>query len=442
VEFRIIRKDGTERWVGHVCQAVLGRDGTYLGQRGNNRDISEMKSATAEKAKLEEQLRNAQKLEGIGRLAGGVAHEFNNLLTVINGYSEFLLHRLDASDPRRAYAEAIHSSGERAANLTRQLLAFGRKQMIRPRVLDLNSAVRGFARTFQPLLGKNISLVTHLGGSVGTVMGDLEQLQYAMMNLVLNARDAMPDGGQLDIGTANVELDEAGVAAIDPDAVPGSYVLLTVTDNGKGMDEATRQRVFEPFFTSKGVGEGTGLGLATVYGTIRQSDGWIDVSSEVGVGTSFRVYLPRIDGPSHSEPVENGIGKAIANGIDRATILLVEDQEAVRAFTKAALEQYGYHVIDAPDGEQALAAATRHPGQIDLLVTDVVLPGMNGKALSQQLKRLQRDLNVLFISGYTADVFIDRGELEVGASFLQKPFSPRDLEAKIQGVLKAPFVSR
>jgi hypothetical protein len=299
--------------------------------------------------------------------------------------------------------------------------------------------VRAFALTFQPLLGKNIRVVTHLDGLVGAVMGDPEQLQQVMMNLVLNARDAMPDGGKLDIGTANVELDEVDVAAIDPDAVSGSYVLLTVTDNGKGMDEATRQRVFEPFFTTKGVGEGTGLGLATAYGIIRQSNGWIDVSSEVGVGTSFRVYLPCIDDPSPSEAVGSRIDTARAKGKEQATILLVEDQEAVRAFTKAALEQHGYAVIDASDGEQAIAVAKQHLGQIDLLVTDVVLPGMNGKAVSKRLKALERNLKVLFISGYTADVFIERGELDVGAAFLQKPFSPDDLEAKIQGVLKTPF---
>jgi nitrogen-specific signal transduction histidine kinase len=389
-----------------------------------------------EKAKLEDQLRQAQKLESVGRLAGGVAHDFNNLLTVINGYSGFLLKRLAAGDPLRAYADEIGIAGERAAGLTRQLLAFSRKQVIEPRVIDLNAAIRESAPMLQRLIGEDIALETRLEGGLGQVMADPDQIHRVIMNLAVNARDAMAGGGTLDIETKNVEIGQAGSASMQPAATPGRYVLMTVTDNGHGMDETVRRQVFEPFFTTKEVGKGTGLGLSTVYGIVRQSGGWIDVSSEVGVGTSFEVYLPRVD--ACGVPERSGIGVPIEGGVE--TILVVEDQQTVRAFVVAALRQCGYDVLEASDGNEAIAVAGRHPGRLHLLLTDVVMPGMNGKELSGRLKELRPDLKVLFISGYTADAIAHRGVLDRGVAFLQKPFSPEELARKVRDALAAPGV--
>jgi len=397
------------------------------------RDISERKAAEAAKAKLEAELRQAQKLESVGRLAGGVAHDFNNLLTVINGYCGLILNGLIVTDPLRPYAEEIASAGTRAASLTGQLLAFSRKQVIAPRLLDLNSTIQDALPMLRRLIGEDIAFTTSLGDSLGQVIADPHQIHQVLMNLVANARDAMPDGGKLGVETANAELG-AGDVGNRPDAVPGRYVLMTVTDTGPGMDETVRQQVFEPFFTTKGFGKGTGLGLATVYGIIRQSGGWIDVRSEVGVGTSFLVYLPRGDG---QPPVERKPAGASTNK-GGETILLVEDQDAVRSLTNAALKRHGYLVIEAPDAEEAIAAAARHPGRIHLLLTDVVLPGMNGKELSERLKALRPDLKVLFISGYTADVIAHRGVLDDGVSFLPKPFDLRELAAKVRDLLGAP----
>jgi PAS domain S-box-containing protein len=395
------------------------------------RNIAERKEAETAKAKLEEQLRQAQKLESLGRLAGGVAHDFNNLLTVINGYNGLLLNQLKAFDPLRSYAAEIKNAGDRAANLTKQLLAFGRKQIIEPTTFDLNTTIRESAGMFQRLIGEDIALETHLDDSLGQVMADPHQIHQVIMNLVVNARDAMPDGGRLDIGTVNVDLGAENSAALHLDAIPGRYVLMNVTDSGHGMDEATRQHIFEPFFTTKEVGKGTGLGLATVYGILRQSGGWIDVWSEVGAGTSFKVYLPRVDG----RPLPERDGFSVPAETGSETILVVEDQKAVRSFTKAALKQYGYHVVEASDGDEAIALARQYSGELHLLLTDVVLPGMNGKELSAKLTALRPNLKVLFISGYTADVIAHRGVLDRGVAFLNKPFSPGELATKVRDVL-------
>ncbi|HXN50113.1 MAG TPA: PAS domain S-box protein, partial [Bryobacteraceae bacterium] len=394
------------------------------------RDITERKEAEAAKASLEEQLRQAQKLESVGRLAGGVAHDFNNLLTVINGYSDFLLLRLSADDPSRRFAEEIKKAGERATSLTKQLLAFSRKQVIEPRVLDLGAVIAESVPMLERLIGEDIVLETHLDGLQGQVMADPDQLHQVLMNLAVNARDAMPDGGRLTIETGNVHLGRESTA-VQSGGAPGRYILMAVSDTGQGMDQAVRQQIFEPFFTTKELGRGTGLGLSTVYGIVRQSGGWIDVWSEVGVGSSFNVYLPRID----ACPVPEGDADAAHAQGGGETILVVEDQEAVRSFAKTCLEQYGYHVIDGADGEQALAAAKAHPGHIDLLLVDVVLPGMNGRELAERLKELRPSIKVLFVSGYTADVIAQRGVLERGVAFLHKPFTPGQLTAKVRDVL-------
>jgi PAS domain S-box-containing protein len=433
-ECRFNRRDGTAIRVSINGRKVCGADGRTLYYDGFIEDITERKRVENEQARLEGELRQAQKLESIGRLAGGVAHDFNNLLTVINGYSEFLIKGLKAGDPLRFYAGEIRTAGERAASLTKQLLAFSRKQVIEPRVLDLNETVRESAPMLQRLIGEDVTLETHLDGSLGQAMADPDQIHQVIMNLAVNARDAMPEGGRLVIGTRNVELDERACAALLPEARPGRYVLMTVTDTGHGMDEAIRQKIFDPFFTTKEVGKGTGLGLSTVYGIVRQSEGWIDVSSEVGVGTAFKVYLPRID--ACSAPEEGEALPSTAGGDE--TILVVEDQDSVRSFTTAALIQHGFHVLESSCGDEAIDLAGRHPGQLDLLVTDVVLPGMNGKELSDRLKTARPLLKVLFISGYTADVIANHGVLDRGVAFLQKPFGPEELAAKVREVLAAP----
>jgi PAS domain S-box-containing protein len=421
------RKDGSLYEESATISPIRDTSGKITGFVAVKRDVTE-------RLQLQEQLRQAQKLESIGRLAGGVAHDFNNLLTVINGYSRFLLKGLNDGDPLRIYADEISTAGERAASLTSQLLAFSRKQVIEPRVFDLNSTIRRAVPMLQRLIGEDIALKTHLDDSLGWVFADPDQMHQVIMNLAVNARDAMPDGGRLDIETSNVEVTAEGRTLFDPNALPGRYVLVTVTDNGNGMDETTRQKIFEPFFTTKGLGRGTGLGLATVYGIIRQGGGWIDVSSELGVGTSFKVYLPQAHAGGKLE-------KAVASrptvaGVE--TIVVVEDEESVRSFAVAALKQYGYHVIEAADGNEALAIAERHLGPLHLLLTDVVMPGMNGRELSERLKALHSNVKVLFISGYTADVIAHRGVLDPGVAFLHKPFSSEELAAKVRDVLAEP----
>ena len=392
-----------------------------------------IKRDMTERLQLEAQLRQAQKLETVGRLAGGVAHDFNNLLTIINGYSDFLIKRLKAPDPLRAYALEIRSAGELAAGLTSQLLALSRKQVIEPKLVDLNASIRESASMLQRLLGEDVVLKTYLDGSLSQVMADPDQIHQVLINLVVNARDAMPDGGTLDIQTMNVDLSEEECASIHPDAVQGRYVLLTITDTGEGMGEDIRQHIFEPFFTTKVMGKGTGLGLATVYGVVRQNGGWIVVKSDVGVGSSFAVYLPRVE--ACAVPEQEEAGASVDGG--KETILLVEDDEGVRAFTKAALEQFGYSVIEASSGADAVAVARQHSRHIDLLLTDVVMRGMNGKDLSRTLGFLRPGLKVLFVSGYTADVISRHGVLDPGIAYIPKPFSADGLAAKVREVLAA-----
>lgn len=398
------------------------------------RDVTERKQAEAAQAKLEEQLRQAQKLESIGRLAGGVAHDFNNLLTVINGYADFLLADLDPNDPLWSSADEIRKAGERAASLTKQLLAFSRKQIIEPKALDLNTTIRDSERMLQRLIGEDVMLTTTLDPSLGQVMADPEQVHQVIMNLVVNARDAMPDGGRLEISTANIDVTERD-ASMQQDARPGPHVMVTVTDTGTGMDERTRQHIFEPFFTTKKGDKGTGLGLSTVYGIMRQSGGWIYVSSHPGRGTSFKLYFPRIDGCGVVERGETARSRGTLGG---ETILVVEDQEAVRRLTVAMLKVCGYDILEAANAHDALEIAQRHSGEIHLLLTDVVLPGINGKELSERLKTVRPKLKVLFTSGYTAEIIGHRGVLGHGLAYIPKPFGPGTLAAKVREVLSEP----
>jgi two-component system cell cycle sensor histidine kinase/response regulator CckA len=414
------KKDGTLYEEESTISPIRDSTGQVTGFVAVKRDITE-------RLQLERQFLQAQKLESVGRLAGGVAHDFNNLLTIINGYADFVATSLGSNDPLWSSTNEIRKAGERAAGLTKQLLAFSRKQIFEPKILDLNATIRDFERMLERLIGETIRLTTTLDPLLGQVLADPEQIHQVLMNLVVNARDAMPDGGNLNISTFNVEV-SGDEAAFHPQAKPGLYVMITVADNGTGMDEETRQHIFEPFYTTKGPEKGTGLGLSTVYGIMQQSGGWIDVSSEVGIGTSFKLYFPRLDKPSEVRHDPSRIRGAFGD----ETVLVVEDQEYVLQYVKAILEAYGYRVLAAANGDEAVAVARNCSGEIHLLLTDVVLPGMNGKELSERLKAMRPNLTVLFMSGYPADVFAHRGVLDSGVAYIAKPFSPAGLTNKIR----------
>jgi two-component system cell cycle sensor histidine kinase/response regulator CckA len=436
IEHRIGRPDGKIIHVHARGKVTRGADGTPLRMLGTVVDITERKRDEEEKERLQLQLVQAQKMESIGRLAGGVAHDFNNLLTVINGYAAFLSAELAVRDPLRAYALEIGEAGEHAARLTSQLLAFSRKQAIRPKPVNLNAVLSDAERMLERLIGDDIELVSSPAPGLGLVMADPDQIHQIVMNLAVNARDAMPNGGKLGISTADIELDERGIGD-HPDATPGRYVQLTITDTGEGMTEEVRRKIFEPFFTTKEKGKGTGLGLAMVYGIVRQNDGWIEVKSEPGRGSMFRIYLPRIDAviPDEAKP-------AAVNSFDGdETVLVVEDQEAVRRMAKRILEAHGYHILEAGSGAEAHAVASQHAGQLDLLLTDVVMPGMDGHTLSQQLRDLRPNLRVILMSGYAEDVIAHRGSLASGLAYIQKPFRPEELTAKVREILDSPACS-
>jgi CheY-like chemotaxis protein len=377
-------------------------------------------------------LQQAQKLESVGRLAGGVAHDFNNLLTVINGYSGLLLKRLDhPNDPLENGLEQIRQAGERAAGLTQQLLAFSRHQLIEPRPLSANAVLADAERMLQRIVGEDIEFITRLHASPGLVMADPVQIHQVLMNLVVNARDAMPNGGKVIIETMNVDVDER-YRAPHLELAPGPYVLLSVTDTGIGMDEPTRLRVFEPFFTTKEKGIGTGLGLSTVYGIVRQAGGCISVYSEPGLGTTFKVYLPRLAEGAPAEATDRP-GSSGLQGSE--TVLVVEDQEEVRRLAAEVLRTYGYNVIQAATGLEALQLAEHYSGRIDLVLTDVVMPGMAGPELIDRFRALQPGIKVLCMSGYTADAAALLGVLDSGVAFISKPFAPDVLAAEVRAIL-------
>ncbi len=424
---RLHRRDGTELETELLVHSVEfeGRPGRLV----LTRDVTRQR-------RLEDELRQAQRIESVGRLAGGVAHDFNNLLTAILGYTQLLLREMTPGDPNRADVEEIKKAGERAAGLTQQLLAFSRRQVLQPTVIDVNSLVEDMEKMLRRLIGEDIALVAVLGEGTGRVRADAGQLEQVILNLALNARDAMPQGGRLTIETTDLELAEYAVAGVP--IAPGSYVRLKVSDTGVGMDPATRARVFEPFFTTKATGRGTGLGLATVYGIVKQSDGYIVADSAPGEGTTFTVYLPRIDDlaaathPSRTVPEARG----------SETILLVEDEDAVRKLARRTLEMMGYHVLEASGGPAAVALTRDHTGGIDLLVTDVVMPEMSGSALAEQLQAERPGLPVLFMTGYTDDAVLRHGVSEAGVALLQKPFEPQGLALKVRETLDSAAARR
>jgi signal transduction histidine kinase/ActR/RegA family two-component response regulator len=402
----------------------------FVLQRRVNKQTAMLAAKLEYEKQLQEQLSQAQRLESVGRLAGGVAHDFNNLLTVINGYSELALARLNAADPLRTSLEQIRRAGERAAVLTQQLLGFSRKQIIQPKPVNLNAVVTDARGMLQPLLGELIQVHTTLEPELGQVVADTGQIDQILMNLAANARDAMPRGGTLTIETCNIDV---GTRRGDAPAQipPGAYVMLTVTDTGSGMSEAIRKQVFEPFFTTKAVGSGTGLGLATVYGIVKQNRGWIDVQSEIGTGTTFHIWLPRLSGDAVTKSAV--VPQAATRDSER--LLVVDDQEDVRKFAVEVLESHGYSVLSAADAESALALMERHPDSIHLLVTDVVLPGINGRDLAQRLRASRPAMQVLFTSGYSQDVIAASGVLDPGVSYIAKPYTPGELATKVKEML-------
>lgn len=391
-----------------------------------------------ERRVLERQLRMAQKMEAVGRLSGGIAHDFNNLLGVIIGYIEVIKRTLVPGQPSFEYAEEIEKAGQRAVSLTRQLLAFSRQQVLEPVILNLNTLVSEMEKMLPRLIGEDIQLNLILDPTVAHVKADSGQIEQVVMNLAVNARDAMPDGGKLTIQTANAELD-AAFAREHPGSVPGKYVMLAVTDTGTGMDPETQAQIFEPFFTTKGRDQGTGLGLATVYGVVKQSSGYIGVESEKGMGASFKVYLPRIEQPV-AAPTRRSPHPPTVRGSE--TILLVEDAEPLRMLTQLFLKENGYQVLTAADGAEAQAAAAQNPGPIHLLLTDVVMPGINGRVLAESLAPRHPAMKVLYISGYTDSFIAGHGVLEQGIHLLHKPFTEEALMRKVREILDADKESK
>jgi two-component system cell cycle sensor histidine kinase/response regulator CckA len=385
-----------------------------------------------ERRALEEQFRQAQKMEAVGRLAGGVAHDFNNLLMVISGYTEVLLEQMKADHPVQAKVQAIQQAADRATTLTRQLLAFSRKQLLELKVVDVNSIVADMERLLRPLIGENVELSTRLTPGVGRTRADAGQLEQVLMNLVVNAKDALPKGGKIVIQTSEATLGEYDSREHGL-IVPGSYVLLSVSDNGMGMDRETQSRIFEPFFTTKEKGKGTGLGLSTVYGIVKQSGGYIFAESTIGRGTTFRIYLPRVDDRAEHVSAKNA---GLQAGGGSETILLVEDEESVRQLVRETLQTRGYHVIEAENGDAGLRVADEYAGDIDLVITDVVMPGMNGRELAKRLAGSRPSMRVLYLSGYTEEAIIHEGAMEPGTAFLQKPFTLQVLSRKVREVLR------
>lgn len=427
------RKDGRAIWVELDAHALKDEEGRVRYYEGFVHDITQRKRAEDEKRNLQEQLAQSQKIEAVGQLAGGIAHDFNNLLTAIGGYSELLLAELPPGDPRRSHAEEVRRAGDRAASLTRQLLAYSRRQVLEPRVLDLNAIVLDLEKILRRLIGEQIQLRTRPFDGLWPVKADPGQIEQAILNLAINARDAMPDGGTLTIETANVEHGAEDVLS-HASALPGSYAMVAVSDTGIGMNEEVKARIFEPFFTTKEQGKGTGLGLSTTYGIVKQSGGHILCDSEPGRGATFRLYLPRVQEVIEKASPPPAIPSPRTG---EETILLVEDEPEVRSLVERVLKMQGYTVLVAANAAEALRVSQRFRGEIAIMVSDVVMPGISGKQLADRLAASRPETKVLFMSGYTVDAIVHHGILDPGVAFLQKPFTPQALSRKVREVLDA-----
>ncbi len=416
------RKDGVEFPVEVSLSTVETEEGTF--------GIAFVSDISVRKT-LEEQLVHAQKMEAVGRLAGGVAHDFNNMLTVIAGYNRMILDELSPMDPLRGYAEEILKAADRAGALTNQLLAFSRRQIMQPRIVNLTAVIGQTERMLRRLIGEDIQLLMSLSADTGNIKADPNHIEQAIVNLAVNARDAMPLGGRITIETCNVEIDET-YAKTHMGVKPGEFVMIAVSDTGHGMDSATRQHIFEPFFTTKQRGKGTGLGLATVYGMVKQSGGDIWVYSEPGQGTTFKLYFPRV-----AEPVSPGWSEEVEHPqrVAGETVMLVEDEAQVRELEMRMLKQLGYTVLAASNGEEALDFSHAHPGEISLLVTDVVMPNMSGKQVADAMRSRRPDIKILYLSGYTENTISHHGVLDSSVDFLTKPFSRETLSRKIREIL-------
>jgi two-component system cell cycle sensor histidine kinase/response regulator CckA len=423
-EFHNKRKDGTLYWEEATIGPITSETGEITSFIAFKQDITEQKD-------LQLRLLQSQRLEAIGQLAGGIAHDFNNLLTVINGYSALLMESIGEDDTLRGDLQQIVAAGERAGTLTHQLLAFSRKQVIRPATLSLNTLVTDITSMLRRLVGEHVVLRTNLADDLRETRVDPVQMNQIIMNLVVNSRDALPDGGEVTLSTQNFQIDDS-FSARHLGASPGMYCLLTVSDNGVGMDPLTREHAFEPFFTTKGIGEGTGLGLSTVYGIVKQHDGYVWLYSEEGQGTTVRVYLPEAP-TDKAVDTDPGIPPASVTGTE--TILLVEDDDTVRGLTAGILERAGYSVFPAPDGRSALQLFAEHINEIDVVVSDVVMPGMGGKELADAILQKKPDMRVIFVSGYTDEAISRAGVLKENAELITKPFHPSELLLRVRTVL-------
>ena len=430
-EVEYYRKDRTTVWLENAMKWIRDEKGAVIGIHGVSRDISKRKKAQIERDKLHAQLIQGQKMESVGRLAGGVAHDFNNMLGVILGRVEMILMGMKPGDSSFEDLEEIQKAARRSADLTRQLLAFARRQAIAPKVLDLNDVVEGMLKMLRHLIGEDIDLIWHPDTRLWPVKMDPAQLDQILANLCMNAKDAIAGSGTVTIETENVIFDDV-YCEKHAGSKPGRYVLLAVSDDGCGMDKEIQSHLFEPFFTTKEVGKGAGLGLATIYGIVKQNDGYVDFQSDRGQGTTFRIYIPRNEGDFVKEAAAGSTEKPRGRG---ETILLVEDEPGILAMGKAMLERLGYAVFSTSDPYDALDLVKEHPGKFHLLMTDVVMPKMSGKDLAEQVKVLNPKIKILFMSGYNADVIVNHGVIDSGTRFIQKPFSMKDLSAAMQQAL-------
>lgn len=432
-QFRVVHPDGTVHWLQDVGRMILDRNDEPIGMYGILIDVTEHKLNEAKEEEINSQLRQAQKMEAVGRLAGGVAHDFNNMLTVITGYTEMALYKTDPSDPSRKYLQEVMNAAKRSKSITGQMLAFARKQTIRPIALELNNTIDSMLKILQHLIGENINMEWLPKTGLWLVKMDPSQIDQILANTCVNARDAISDVGKITIQTENIILDEA-FCSNHTESMPGEFVCLTVTDDGCGMGKEDIDRIFEPFFTSKDKDQGTGLGLSTVYGIVKQNNGFINVSSEINKGTTFKIYLSRYVGEVEIPKTQDTTETPPSRG---ETLLLVEDETSILNLTENILNELGYTVLSTEKPHEAINLAQTHTGPIHLLITDTIMPKMNGRDLSERIHAMHPDLKTLFMSGYTANIIANHGVLDADVNFIPKPFSRQELALKVREALES-----